>query len=224
MELQNKIKSAAESFFGWVGFKRVNSNPWHGWDEDDIKAFLRSGQEGVESPSRTKIREILFEFPGATLLDAACGPAVELEGYKKYGINVDYTGSDFTYSMVDHARKIFPGYKFHVGNITCLAEKESSFDIVLARHIFEHLPHYKQAMKECLRVARKRVIVNFFIELNDTEEDIITTRGKDSYNNCYSRRIFESFLTKTLKVREFKNYRNLGASNFSQNEIYLIHK
>lgn len=201
----------------------MNSDAWQEWDERKIEGFLRSEQEGIESPSRRKIREILLEFPGATLLDAACGPAVELEGYKKYGIDVDYKGMDATPKMIDYAREMFPDDKFKIGSITSISEEDGSFDVVLARHILEHLPHYRDAMKECFRVARRAVIVNFFIELSHTDGDTITTRGKNYYNNCYSRKLFEDFLT-SLRARSFENFRNLGPSIFSQNEIYLIHK
>jgi len=108
----------------------------------------------VDSPSREKIREILRQFPGATLLDVACGPAIELEGYKKYGIKVDYTGMDVTLRMLDYARRLFPDAKFTLGDITHVEQGDGSFDVVLARHILEHSPHYREALKECFRVAK----------------------------------------------------------------------
>lgn len=224
MGLCSKIKSVRRELFFQLGLRKIDSRAWRKWDENRIQGFLRSEQEGIDSPSRRKIREILLEYPGATLLDVACGPAVELEGYKKYGIDVDYTGLDVTPKMLNHARRIFPDDKFKLGDITNIDEADHAFDIVLARHVFEHLPHYRDALKECFRVAKRAVIVNFFIELNDAGRDMITTRGKNYYNNCYSRKLFEDFLTSTLKARRFENFRNLGPSIFSQNEIYLIHK
>jgi len=207
-----------------IGLRKIKKDRWQEWSDGKIRGFLRSTQEGVDSPSRQKIREILGQFPGATLLDAACGPVVELEGYRKYGTQVDYTGMDATQKMIDYARSLFPGEKFRLGDITRIDQEESSYDVVLARHIFEHLPHYREALVECHRVARKAVIVNFFIELNSGREDIITTRGTDYYNNCYSRPLFEEFLGETLKVRSFENFRKLGPSVFSENEIYFIRK
>ena len=224
MGLRSKLKSARRELIFQLGLRKINRNAWQKWDEKRIEGFLRSEQEGIHSRSRRKIREILLEFPGSTLLDVACGPAVELEGYKKYKVNVDYTGIDATPKMIDYARRMFPDGKFKLGDITNIDEADNSFDVVLARHIFEHLPHYKEGMKECFRVARRAVIVNFFIELNNTGRDIITTRGKHYYNNCYSRKLLENFLTTMLKVKNFENIRNLGASMFSQNEIYLIRK
>ena len=224
MWLRSKLRSARKEIFFQLGLRKIDGNAWQKWDDRKIIGFLRSGPEGVDSPSRRKIREILLQFPGATLLDAACGPAVELEGYRKYGINVDYTGIDATPKMIEHARKMFPDDKFRLGNIEDIEAADDSFDVVLARHIFEHLPYYRQAMKECFRVAKRAVIVNFFIELNDTEKDVITTRGKNYYNNCYSRKLFEDCLAVTLKVRSFENFGNLGSSIFSRNEIYLIRK
>jgi ubiquinone/menaquinone biosynthesis C-methylase UbiE len=149
---------------------------------------------------------------------------VELEGYKKYGIDVDYKGIDATPKMIDYVRRIFPEDKFELGDITNIHEEDGSFDVVLARHILEHLPDYREAVKECFRVAKRAVIVSLFIELNNTDGDIITTRGKHYYNNCYSRKLFEEFITMTLRARRFENFPNLGASVFSENEIYLIRK
>ncbi|HEV8341069.1 MAG TPA: class I SAM-dependent methyltransferase [Candidatus Binatia bacterium] len=224
MGLGNKLKSARKEILFQLGLRKIDRNEWQKWGDKKIRGFLRSEQEGIDSPSRRKIREILLQFPGATLLDVACGPAVELEGYKRHGVDVDYTGMDATAKMIDYALQIFPQGKFRLGDITNIDAADNSFDLVLARHIFEHLPHYREGLNECLRVAKRAVIVNFFIELSSTERDIITTRGKNYHNNCYSRKLFEDFLTGTLKVRSFENFRNLGSSIFSQNEIYLIHK
>ena len=224
MGLLRTLKSARRKLLFQLGLRKVDSRAWQNWDEEKITGFLRSEQEGVDSLSRKKIREILCEFPGATLLDAACGPAVELEGYRKYGIDIDYQGLDATPKMIDYARRTFPHDKFKLGSITHIGEGDESFDIVLARHILEHLPHYRDALKECFRVTKKAVIVNFFIELNNSGRDVITTRGKNYYNNCYSRKLFEGFLTTTLGARSFENFRNMGPSIFSRNAIYLILK
>lgn len=201
----------------------VNPRYWDSWNEEGIKGFLRDSDEGMDSASRVKIRDILQQHPRARLLDAACGPAVELDGYTKYALDVRYYGMDITEGMIKVARKLYPKHDFQIGDIANMPFKDDSFDIVLARHIFEHLTHYEKPLAECYRVAKNIVIVNFFIELNDTTEDMITTRGQNIYNNCYSRIKFEEYLN-ALKVRRFYNVRNLQKSCFSENEIYVLWK
>jgi len=201
----------------------INQDLWKEWNRDKIRNFLTSEREGIESRSRKKIREILSEFPGASLLDVACGPAIELDGYKKYGLNINCTGMDFAENMIDVAKSKHPGETFLLGDINAIPFDGDSFDIVLARHIFEHLPHYRKPLAECIRVARKMVIVNFFIQLNDTQNDEITTRGGNIYNNSYSRKKFENFI-KGLRIKKVDNFTRLGASCFSENEIYVLYK
>jgi ubiquinone/menaquinone biosynthesis C-methylase UbiE len=159
------------------------------------------------------------------LLDAACGPAVEYEGYTKYKLDLTYVGHDLTLDMLHEGRRRFPNIPLLNGSINMLPFKEAVFDIVLARHILEHLESYENAVKECVRVARKAVIINFFIAPSVRERDYISTRGTPAYNNEYSRTNFENYLSSLRRFKGFELYEGLEKSPPFQthNVIYLVH-
>ena len=58
---------------------------------------------------------------------------------------------------------------FTNGDGTSLPYRDKSFDIVVARHVLEHIPEPLKALREWKRVARNRVIV--MVPNNPTTED-----------------------------------------------------
>lgn len=144
--------------------RRRRSDTW--WDNRDrgmlAEEFLRDEVEGVDHPSRRYLREWLTAHPGLTLLDVPCGPAVEYEGIAAAGVPVQYTGMDASDKMLEVARSRFPEADFRKGDVTALPLEEGSVDVVLCRHILEHLPDFRPAVSEAVRVARKRVFLVLF--------------------------------------------------------------
>lgn len=144
-----------------------STNTW--WDNRDYKFlrdnFLRDGidvEEGVEHPSRAYFRRWLKNHPGLTLLDIPSGVGVEYEGFLKYQTPVKYLGMDLTDTIIAAFKDRFPKGRIKQGNIQNIPLANDSVDIVLARHILEHLPDYRLAILESLRVAKKYVMIVLF--------------------------------------------------------------
>ncbi len=102
---------------------------------------------------------------GGRVLEVACGPGIEYEGLRRAGLNVDYTGVDVTPRMVSVCASRFPQAKFLVGDVEHLPFPDASFDVVFTKDLFEHLPGFETGLSEMYRVAKRLVLVHFFLPL-----------------------------------------------------------
>ena len=111
---------------------------------------------------------------------------------KKRGLDnyIAYHGIDIADKNVYNCKLFFPEAEFSVGNIYELNFPESSFDIVLVSHVFEHLSpeNLSQAFKEVIRVARSQAIINFFNE-KDIMDHIVERRSLYYWNTLSRRKI-----------------------------------
>jgi ubiquinone/menaquinone biosynthesis C-methylase UbiE len=117
------------------------------------------------------------------VLEFACGSANDYRYFDSYGLGpyLDYTGIDLNDDNIANARKRFPGVGFEVGSILDLPQEDNSVDYVLAFDIFEHLSieAMEQAMSEAMRVAKKGIVVAFFIMVDIPEHNV---RPKGTYH------------------------------------------
>jgi ubiquinone/menaquinone biosynthesis C-methylase UbiE len=141
---------------------------WTGDDMADDRVLIRS--------------KIIGQY--RSILDCACGFAKDAHHYT--GNSVVYRGIDSTDYLVQDCQG--RGLDVVKGSIEDIPFTNREFEVVHARHIFEHLEHYKTALKEMIRVASRLVVVSFFIPLADKE-----VLGKDPnlqeqvYLNTYSK-------------------------------------
>lgn len=92
-----------------------------------------------------------------------------------------------------------------LGRIQNIPANDSSFDVTYSRHILEHLDSCEQALTELVRVAKKEVIIVFFINPIEGESDEIVTGWADGYpiyHNRYSKTKIEKFLNLLPKVKK----------------------
>lgn len=102
---------------------------------------------------------------GGSVLEVAVGPGIEYYGMQQAGMKVDYTGVDVTPAMVDLCKQRFPDARFLVADVKQLPFPDNHFDVVMAKDLFEHLDGFEAALNEMYRVARREVLVYFFIPL-----------------------------------------------------------
>ena len=102
--------------------------------------------------------------PGMKVLDVACGPGIVACAAALQAAHV--TGIDLTPAMLDQARDRQHSLKLHnvdwrVGDATRLPFDDGSFDVVLTRYSFHHMPTPVAALREMKRVCRDggRVVV-----------------------------------------------------------------
>lgn len=187
---------------------------------DHVASFLRNYNTGTNNRGRHCLASIIREHSNPTVLDVACGTAVNWEVFKGVGVQCQYTGLDRTKKMLAHAESLYGSeISLKEGYIQSLPFQDSSFDIVIARHIFEHLGEgYENAIKEVCRVASKEAVIVLFVDLADQPDDDIKESEPDEngctyYWNTYAADKFMNFLS-TLGCRIEVDYvRTPGAAH-----------
>jgi SAM-dependent methyltransferase len=185
---------------------------------DHVVELLSNPQD----PERIEIRRVLADAGVKTLLDAGCGPATELAGYRQAGLTLRYTGLDGSQRMLGVARDRHPDARFVRGALERMPFANESFDAVLLKHVLEHQADYRPVLNEALRVARRMVIINFFHRLLPVRRDIRLMDRRGFWNNWYSRPSFTNLL-KALGVSRFEVIRTRGTARQTA-EIYLLTK
>jgi ubiquinone/menaquinone biosynthesis C-methylase UbiE len=102
--------------------------------------------------------------PGMRVLDVACGPGIVSCAIASRGAHV--TGIDLTPAMIAQARERqrslqLENLDWHVGDATRLPFADASYDVVITRYSFHHMPDPLTALREMKRVCRTggRVVV-----------------------------------------------------------------
>lgn len=112
---------------------------------------------GVVPPYRLLVN-LLRGVKGKTLLDVGASSGYYSEVLKIAGLDLKYTGLDYSPYYRDFAQELYPGIHFKVGEAQALPFDDKSFDIVLHSACIMHMPEYEKAIAEAARVARNAVI------------------------------------------------------------------
>jgi len=153
--------------------------------QEHIASFLRNHNTGVNNLGRHRLASLVRSYKNPSVLDVACGTCVNWEVFKNTNVECTYIGLDRTEKMLAHARTLY-GNEIYLrkGFIQALPFEDESVDIVIARHILEHLGEgYEKAIREVLRVASQEVILVFFVDLSDSDTDVIKESEPDE-NGC----------------------------------------
>jgi ubiquinone/menaquinone biosynthesis C-methylase UbiE len=110
-----------------------------------------------------------------TLLEVACGSANDSRYWARYGLDtlINYTGVDICPTNITNAQRRCPTGTFLEGNALALPFSDKSFDFYLTFDLFEHLslPATQQALREAVRVTRRKLWLSFFA-LEDRPEHL----------------------------------------------------
>ena len=166
-----------------------------------------------------KSREKLFEYikKGDSVLDVGCGSGFVYENFKNANVDIKYKGVDLTKNFIEGAKLDFPETEWEVQNAQKLKEKNESWDVVLLYHVLELCPNWQKAVEEALRVAKKRVIINFWHGYTDYDKKLVTKYGneqaydylKEQNSNWIGKKEIQKFMkehgfstkpTKTVKM------------------------
>lgn len=168
--------------------------------EGHIAGFLRNHGTGVNNLGRRYLGDIINLYDNPVVVDAACGTCVNFETFKSMGVRCQYIGVDRTQGMLDESAKRYQGISVMPGYVQELPLEDASADIVIMRHILEHLEEgYEDAIREGLRVANKELVLVFFLDPFNKEEDDISESKADEdgctyFWNTYSRPKLMRFL------------------------------
>lgn len=191
VSLYSPLYSARQEASGWWDYCLGNTVPY-----ERFAQWLGD----IDAPSRLAARKYIALKKYASVLDVPSGLCIDYFGFKKDHISTAYQGLDFSTKLVSLAQR--NGIQVTLGDIEQMPFEDNSFDLVYCRHILEHLTYYEQAIKEAIRVAKKEVLIVFFIKPHE-KDDIIDKSvldGHTVYHNTYSQNKFARYVLSHEKV------------------------
>lgn len=171
---------------------------WRQLPREYLATFMRGEGAGKEHPSRKFVASKLRA--GERVLDVGCGAGVGFEALQEAGLASRYVGVDSSEPSIEVARELFPAGDFRIGNATSIVAQfgEASFDVVLVRHVLEHLPDFELAMGQAIAASRRLALFVFFLTPRALPFGVRKVNpGHNSvglYTYIYSRPAIERFL------------------------------
>lgn len=158
---------------------------------------------GPDAHSRLRIRERIAQCEYQSVCDVGAGLGLGFVGLDNISYEVQYIGVEPSVSLRLASGKIAEQYGLkQIPLVAGTAEKiplgDKSYDLVYARHIFEHLPKIEDAMNEMLRVAALEVIVIFF--MRPGKETYLTRERDGLWQNWWSKSEVERTLENNPRV------------------------
>jgi len=184
--------------------KKIIQNKWWKDNVSKRKDEFNSWLGDLNSIDRIVARERIKAMGHRSVLDCACGFAIEYYGFKHDNIKIDYTGMDSTEFIVKDCQS--RNINVVQGSIEDSPFGDSIFDVVYARHILEHLSGYEVALNQLIRCAKHEVIINFFLVPTKEPADLKTdvNLNNEVYVNRYCSTDIENSLRDNNKVKGFE--------------------
>jgi glycosyltransferase involved in cell wall biosynthesis len=165
-----------------LGKDRRDWENWFRWTPQRITKIVQDEQRRAGAQSnRSALADLLVSL-GDTLLDVGCGPGALWQYFQNYKPRFSWTGVDVTEAMAGVAHKLSPDVGIAVTDAGKLPFADNCFEVVLLRHVLEHLPQWlmEQALSEAMRVARRAVVVDFYVPTTITKASC-TERVGDNF-------------------------------------------
>lgn len=156
----------------------------------------------------SKIQGIITDLRPQSLLDAGCGEGFVDEILLTAMPELRITGFDVLGDSVKLASMRNPRGTFSTGDIYNIEQPNSSFDVVIALEVMEHLHEPDKALAEMARVAKDYVVLSvphepFFCLANAARGKNldIDPKGSDpDHRNFWSREKFGQFVSRELDI------------------------
>ena len=210
---------------------------WNRLPDEQIEKFLSDAEEGANHPSRKKVIELLSGWK--SVLDVGCGPGIAFEMVQQAYPLMEYVGVgiDVTDKFIVYCRRRFPERQdcFRTLSIFELDKISRTFDVVMCRHLLEHLPDYREALAQMYAKAERKLLVVFYLPPKPLRwgRNKIDMRYESPlfYTHVYDLGRFLNFLKcLTPAPREIRIYPHQGFSargnawSDVENEVYEIVK
>lgn len=166
---------------------------WHQWHPRRIEQILQTEAAlPAERSMRRRLADIASQY-GRTLLDVGCGPGAMWTHFARQRRLACWIGIDVTWPMIRTARRFFPTTPVCLADAGAVPFRDRSVDIVLLRHVLEHLPRWLmvRVVAEALRVAGSSVIVDFYLPPTTRESDATASVGEGFIETRWRRRSIE---------------------------------
>jgi len=197
---------------------------WQNWDRGDAASRIDEYWLSSESDWRALLGndvEKVFR-QREELLEVGCGSGLIYQQLVANGIvnNHTYKGGDISQRMLDIGRARFPEADFSQLDIFNLPRTDGSAPNVICIHVLQHLPHYKDAMRELIRITGKKLYVVSWFKTGLEDELVFSAPserwdGQAFQNNCYSLPCFIDFALSTGRPVHDLRLHHFGGPNYS---------
>lgn len=123
-----------------------------------LKAFRNGEAVDVFDVMVRALRDLPATGARRTLLEIGCSSGFYAEVLEIAGLNIAYSGCDYSEPFIALARERYPDLDFRQEDATMLAYPDEAFDIVVSGCCLLHIPEYRTAVAETARVAREYAI------------------------------------------------------------------
>jgi len=173
------------------------------WEYHDTWYNFESWSQTYYLPSSKKAREHCIKQRYLSMLDVGCGACPEYYGFKSDGYEMYLWGIEVTPRLLAFA--VSKNLPVQQGNAEKIPFDDACYDVVYARHLLEHLRYYKKALKEMIRVAKKEVLIVFFLEPDDMPDNLDYKLQEKSalFNNRYNKTKLEEYVRGLPRVKNF---------------------
>jgi len=195
---------------------------WHRWKTSRIERIIaEEKRKSIRTSARRLLADILFKF-GNSLLDVGCGPGALWLHLTPYKQHFSWMGVDVTREMMYAAHRFFPDVPKCLADSGNLPFTNSSFDIVLLRHILEHLPQWlmEKTLSEAMRVARTVIVIDFYVSPTNSQISHSKRVGENFLETCWTVKEIESPLLKNKWC--IQDRYNLNNNKDENNEIWIV--
>ncbi len=147
--------------------KETNYNYWQN-EFDSHSSYMLA----AEHNEYAILRDFILNFidDGDSVLDVGCASGDTFGWAIKKGKTIDYRGVDYAEKFIEANKKRFPQTKWAVMDARYLKELSGSRDIVILYDVLDGMEGWELALKEAIRVAKKRVIVLMWMDANMQEK------------------------------------------------------
>lgn len=126
--------------------------------DTQLAAFRRGKSVDVFDVMARALRTLPSNANNFSVLEVGCSSGFYSEVFEIAGLNVHYTGCDYSDAFIELARKKYPAQTFDVEDATALRYDNETFDVVISGCCLLHIPDYEAAVCETARVARNYAI------------------------------------------------------------------
>jgi len=100
----------------------------------------------------------LVALPKPTVLEIGCSSGYYNEIFQLAGVDMTYTGCDYSQAFIDLARQLYPNLPFDVCDATALPYQDQQFEVAISGGCILHILDYARAVQETARVAKRYAI------------------------------------------------------------------
>lgn len=189
--------------------------------------YQKEHEKSHKDKSREYILSRLKQGDIKSVLELGVGSGIFIDNLKERQIDVRYQGvdaSDEFIRITEEKHKDVKVIKYDFDEKLPLLDNE--YELIYARHVFEHIKHYNLVLKEMARVCSKEIIVVFFRPLIDGKDEIDFRKHKGTYYNSYNKNDFFALansLFTSVKYIESKG-NTVGPSRKGKNWILHCEK